>query len=377
MRQTLIVSALFAASTTVVSAGGFDRSNQAIGVLFEDDNYVELTLAYVAPNLTGTDLASSGSTGNAADRFGNFALGLKFQVFSGLSLALVIDEPFGSDVIYPTTPASVLLGGTEAIVDTIAVTGLARYKFGGNYSVHGGVRYQSLEADVTLGGMAFGGLNGYNAQFDSDDGIGYSIGAAYERPEIALRLAVTYNSEITHELPTQETIGGMPVAPPGTTEVDTPQSLNIDLRTGIAENTLFIGSIRYANYSNVTVAPDFFDAAVDMIPGNGTSLANIENSIDYTLGIGYRFSPTWSASFSLGFGTEDGDELVSPLAPTDGFTFLSVGARYAQNNVVVSGGLRLTDFGDAFAETGTPDEARAAFTGNEAISAALRLGYRF
>jgi len=373
MRQALIVSALFA----VASAGGFDRSNQAIGVLFEDDNYVELTLAYVAPNLTGTDLATSGSTGNATDRFSNIAFGLKFQVFGGLSLALVVDEPFGSDVTYPQTPASVLLGGTEAIIDTVGVTGLARYKFGENYSVHGGLRYQNLEADVTLGGLAFGGLDGYNAQFDSDDGFGYSVGAAYERPEIALRLAVTYNSEITHELPTQESISGMPVAPPGTTEVDTPQSLNIDFRTGVAEDTLFIGSIRYANFSNVNVAPDFFDAAVDMIPGNGTSLANVENSIDYTLGIGYRFSPTWSASFSLGFGTEDGDELVSPLAPTDGFTFLSVGARYSQNNIVISGGVRLTDFGDAFAETGTPDEARADFAGNEAISAALRLGYRF
>jgi len=353
MRQTLIASALFAASTSVVYAGGFDRSNQGIGVLFEEGNYVELGLSYTIPNLTGTDLATSGPTGDVAERFSNVALGLKFQVFGGVSLALVVDEPYGSDVIYPSTPASVLLGGTEAIIDSLGVTGLARYKFAQNFSVHGGVRYQEIDGSVALGGMAFGGLNGYNAVFDSDDSFGFAIGAAYERPEIALRVALTYNSEITHDLPTQETIGPMPVAAPGSTEVVTPQSLNLDIRTGVAENTLFIGSIRYSTWSDTIVAPDFFDAAVDMI------------------------NPSWSTSFAIGFGTEDGDDLVSPLGPTDGNTSLTLAARYTQSNFVVSGGLRLTDLGDALAETGTPDEARASFEGNEAVSFGLRLGYGF
>ncbi len=49
-------------------------------------------------------------------------------------------------------------------------------------------------------------------------------------------------------------------------------------------------------------------------------------------------------------------------------------ARYDINERVgITGGIRYTDLGDAFAETGTPDTARADFSGNSALTVGFRL----
>ena len=377
MKHLLSASAVLAATTTLATAGGLDRSGQAIGILFEEGNYAEFSLGYTTPSVDGSDLATTGPTGEVADEFITAGFGLKYQLNDNVSLALIIDEPYGSDISYPTIATSLLLGGTRAVVDSYAVTGLARYKFNENFSVHGGLRYQEISANVSLNGLAYAGLNGYNAAFASDGAFGYVVGGAYERPDIALRVALTYSSEITHDLATQETISGAPIAAPGTTEVVAPESINLDFQTGIAQNTLLFGSVRYAKYSDTIVAPAAFDAAVDGIPGNGTSLTDIEDSFDYTLGIGYRFNEKWSGSAAIGYSSTGDDNLVSPLAPTNGNRSLSLGARYTHNNMVISGGIRYTDLGNALPETGTPDTARANFTDNSAVSVGMRIGFRF
>jgi len=370
-------AAVFTAlSSSFAMAGGLDRSGQAIGVLFEEGNYVEFTFGAVRPSVDGTDLASSGPTGQVADDFAVAGFGLKYDFNEKLSFALIIDEPYGSDVNYPVIPTSIFLGGTGAVVDSHAITGIGRYKFNDNWSVHGGLRHQAISANVTLGGLAFGGLNGYNAAFSSDAATGFLVGAAYERPDIALRVALTYNSEITHDLDTVETLGGAPIGA-GVTEVTAPESLNLDFQTGIAADTLLFGSVRYASYSDTIVSPGTFDALVDGIPGNGSSLTDIEDSTDVSLGIGRRFNENWSGSVSLGYSSRGDDNLVSPLAPTNGSRSIAVGARYTVDNMVISGGVRYTDVGDALPETGTPDVARANFTDNSVVSFGLRLGFRF
>jgi len=79
---------------------------------------------------------------------------------------------------------------------------------------------------------------------------------------------------------TRETIGGNPINPAGTsnTEVETPESLNLEFQTGVAADTLVFGSIRYARYSDTIVSPDVFNAQT-----NGLSLTNIEDSTDYEM----------------------------------------------------------------------------------------------
>jgi len=275
--------------------------------------------------------------------------------------------------LYPAVPSSPSYGGTQATVDSFAITALARYKFNDSFSMHGGLRYQEVDATVALQGAGYGPLSGYRADFDSDGAVGYVIGAAFEKPDIAMRVALTYNSKITHDLSTLETSNGAPINPAGRTdtEVETPESLNLEFQTGVAADTLVFGSIRYARYSDTIVSPDVFNVLT-----RGASLTSIEDSTDYEIGVGRRFNDQWSGSIAIGYQRADGDDQVSPLAPTDGARYVSLGAKYqATSQFDVSMGVRYTKLGDARATTQNTPQAN--FEDNSAVSVGVKFGYNF
>jgi long-subunit fatty acid transport protein len=361
MKQTLTVGAALLMTTSMAHAVGLDRSAQNIGIIFQNGNYAELSFGYVMPEVDGNDVAGFGGsdTGNVAEDYSILGLGYKTDFNDQLSFALIVDEPYGADVTYPTGE-SVALGGTSATLDSVAFTGMLRYKLNENISFHGGIRAQSTEAEVTLAGLAYGGLSGYNVVLDRHIGYGYAIGAAYEIPDIALRVALTYFSEIEHEFDTTDTLGSTEP-----TNVTTPQAVNLDFQTGIAADTLLFGSVRWAEYSVVQVIPENFP---------GGSLTNIEDGFGYTLGVGRRFSDVWSGSFSVGYEPE-GEDLVSPLAPTNGNYSVGVGAQYTMDNVILSGGVRYIMPGDASAQTA--DTARADFSDNDAIAVGFKVAYTY
>lgn len=394
MKTQIMAAAAATLTAASAHAGGLDRSGQPIGIIFEEGNLVEFTLGYSRPSVDGIDTTAgplnptaNAPIGNVADNFLVWGAALKQDLNDRWSLALIIDEPYGSDVTYPGSNLTAL-GGTSAIVDSNALTAVARYKFNENFSVHGGLRYQTIAANVTLGGLAYGGppgpasLNGYNVNFASQGEWGYLIGAAYEIPDIALRVALTYNSAITHDLETSENVNGIPVnlinpllSPTSVTEVEAPESFNLSFQSGVAQNTLVFGSIRYAMYEDTLVSPTFFDAAV---AGPNSSLTDIDDSFDFEIGVARRFNDKWAGRVAVGYQSTGDDNLVSPLAPTNGSRYISVGAAYTVNEkMTISGGIRYTDLGDALPETGTPDVARANFSGNSALSAGLKLSIKF
>lgn len=380
MRRTALYAALLMSTAVTAQAGGLDRSNQDVGIIFEAGNRFELSFGHARPSLDGVENGSTGTRnviGNIGESFNILGSGLRYELSPQLALGLVVDSPYGSDITYPGDPAASALGGTAANVDSYAITALARYKLDDSWSVHGGLRYQEINADVTLSGLAFGGLNGYRAEFEADSALGYVVGAAFERPDIALRVALTYNSEIRHDLRTTETLRGAAVAAPSNTQVTTPESLNLEAQTGIAANTLLFGSIRYARYSDTRVSPVFFDSAVDPTVA-GSSITDIEDSTDIEIGVGRRFTDKLSGSLAFGYQSSGSDSLVSPLAPTGGARYVSLGAAYdLTDTVTLSGGVRYTQFGNAQAETGTPDTARADFNDNSAVSAGFKIAYTF
>lgn len=367
-------------------AVGLDRSGQRIGVLFETGNHAELSFGFTSPSLDGTGLAFGAPTGNVADDFRTLSGGVKVDLSDQWSVAFIIDEPYGSDIFYQGDPATTILGGTGATVDSTAYTALARYKFNSNFSVHAGLRYQEVSATVTTAGFAFNGgvppgsqagTNGYQGNFGSDGAFGYVLGVAYEIPDIALRVSLTYNSGTDHDLPTTETIRGIPAnfvnpafGATSTTPVSTPESLNLAFQTGIAADTLLFGSIRYASYSDTTVSPELFTGVT------GSPLTDLEDGFDVEIGVGRRFNDKWSGLVSFGRTTVGDDNIVSPLGPNNGSSFISVGARYnVSDTLTLSGGVRYTKLGDAFSSPGgTP---AASFTDNSAISAGFRVGFKF
>ena len=369
MRILTLAAAAVTLSAASAHAVGLDRSARPTGLIFEDGNVLEFSLSTTDPSIDGTDLLSV-NTGNIGDSFTLWGAGIRYEVNDKFSFGVIIDEPYGADILYG--PDSPVLGGTAAIVDSNAVTVFGRYKFNENWSVHGGVLYQNASANVTLSGAAYGGLSGYNAAFSNDDAFGYMIGAAYEIPDIALRVALTYHSEIDHEFATVETVGGIPVAS-STTEVTTPETIELAFQSGVAADTLVFGSLRFSHYSVTTVSP----SGLQFLTGNPeASLTDLENAWDAEIGVGRRFNEKWAGSISVGWEQKGEDDFVSPLGGTNGAVFLAIGASYdVSEEVNISGGIRFTDFYDANPTVGgTPV---GEFTGNSAVSAGLRVRYSF
>ena len=372
-------------TATAAAAGGLDRTGQPITLLFEKGNYAEFSVGRAQPDVTGTDVTNLNPfgtpSGEVAQDFTQFGAGLKYQLNDQVSFALIYDQPWGSDVSYPTadanptTPGSILLGGTEAFADSDALTGLVRYQFNDTWSIHGGLRYQRIDGRIRLRGAAYGPYSGYDIALDRDAAVGWVAGAAYEIPDIALRVALTYQSEIEHDFASTETLAGLPGSLTGTKDVKTPQSVNLDFQSGIAEDTLLFGSIRWADHSETQLLTTAIATPFGTLPS--ANLIDLSDTITYNLGVARQFSENWAGSVSLGYEAADSDDLVSPLAPTNGFKSISLGLQYTQGNMKVSGGVRYTDLGDAFAETGTPDVARAAFTDNDAVSFGLKVGFYF
>jgi len=370
MKMRIVTIAGLLASSTSAYAVGLDRSGQDIDVLFETGNHLQFSFGNIAPSIDGAaqPALGGGSISNVADTFQLYSIAYKHELNDQWSFAIVGDEPYGSDVFYPGSSATTALGGTGATVDSYAITALARYKFNDNWSVHGGLKYQEIGATVTLGGFAYtgSGLNGYRGNFASDGDVGYVLGAAYEIPDIALRVALTYNSSTTHDLETTESINGVPITAGSVTEVDTPESLNLTFQSGVAKDTLVFGNLRYARYSETVVRPAGL---------GGASLTDLEDGFDFELGVGRRFNEKWSGSIAAGFTTVGDDNLVSPLAPTNGSRHISVGVKYDVNDrMSVSGGIRYTSLGDAISAPG--GTAVADFDDNSAVSIGFSIGIK-
>ncbi|WP_265499606.1 OmpP1/FadL family transporter [Paracoccus beibuensis] len=364
-------------------AGGIERAPQSLGPLFEDGNYVELSFGGVDPTVEGTDVAGF-QLGDVAQGYGFAGLAYKHQFTPNFSGAIIIEQPFGADIRYPSLVdgGSLMLGGTLARVDSTTFTALGRYKFQNNFSVHGGIRGSRADGEVRLNGLAYGPLAGYDVELDADTGIGYVAGVAWERPDIAARVSLTYNSEVEHEFDTTESgplvdpdgPGPIPALPllnaDSTTTVSTPESWNLEFQTGVAADTLVFGSIRWVEWSAFRVDPQ------QLVDVTGSGLVELENTTTYTLGVGRAFTDAWSGSASFSFEKE-GDDLVSPLAPTNGRKGITLAAIYSQGPIKITTGINYTKLGDASPETGTPDVQRASTEDSDAWGVGVRIGYRF
>lgn len=371
MKRYLATSAALALVSGSAMASGLDRTGQPIGLIFEEGTYAEFSFATTSVDLSGNDRTTlnplGSATGDVGERFNMFGAGYKRDLSDQLSFAVIFDQPWGVDVNYPVG-GSVLLGGTTAQADSNAITALLRYKFNERFSVHGGLRYQEIDGQINLAGAAYGAIPGgtYNVRVNKDGAFGWVAGVAYEIPEIALRASLTYSSEIEHDFDVDETFAGFPAANASTsTTTKTPQSVNLDFQTGVAKDTLLFGGIRWAEHSVTDLAPTTL----------GRDLIDLDDSFTYTLGVGRRFNEQWSGSLALIYADVDGDDLVSPLAPTHGYEAIRLGVQYKQDQMTISAGIRYTQLGDAVASPGGNPVTN--FRDNDAVSFGLKVGYNF
>ncbi len=354
MKRILTTAAAMVAVASAAQAGGVERSTQSVAILFEQGRYAELSFGTFSPDVSGTLGVSSG---DMTSTYNTFSIGYKMDIGESLDFALIIDQPIGADVAYPTGTGYPLAGATAKLTSS-AITALLRYQFESNVSVYGGLRYQTVHGEVSLGPAV---LN-YTLDTNNDSELGYVVGFAWEKPEIAARVALTYNSAITHSLESVEF--GSPTAG---FDTEVPQSVNLEFQTGIAKDTLLFGSIRWQEWSAFEIAPPVYAGAT------GTALVDYASDrVTYNLGVGRKFNDNWSGAVTIGYEPSDG-ELTGNLGPTDGFKSIGLAATYTMDSVKITGGVRYVDIGDATANIGPG----APFTDNSGVGIGLRVGYTF
>lgn len=364
MKKILTTLGAVALGAGAAHAGGIDRSGQSTSILFEKGNYFELSFGRVSPSVSG--VRSGVSSGDMAGNYNQISGGVKYQINDRFSAALIVDQPFGADVSYPTGTGYVF-GGSTATIDTMAVTGLLKYTTASNMSVFGGVKYQTMSAEASV----LPASAAYTGKAHTDGGFGYVVGAAYEKPEIALRVALTYSSTVKHKFSVVESSfysGGSSLS--STTDVETPQSLNLEFQSGVAKDTLLFGSIRWVDWSNFKISPNHYTLVFsdDLVAYNN-------DTITYSLGVGRKLNDHWAVSASVGYERHVGD-LSANLGPTDGKKSLTLAAVYTRDNMKITGGVSYVKIGDTYTITdkfGTT----ATFTNNHAVGVGVKVGYSF
>jgi long-subunit fatty acid transport protein len=371
MKRILTTAIALAAGATAAQAGGVEKSTQSVAILFEQGSYAELSFGHFSPDVSGnlgnavSVFPAGSASGDMAASYNSYSLGFKTDLNENLALAIILDEPIGAKVRYPGTLGSFPypLAGTTADLTSTALTALLKYKFENNFSVYGGLRYQTVKGDVDIPFVGFPGT-GYTLSTNYDSELGYVVGVAWEKPEIAARVALTYNSAITHTLESFETLNAASLA--STFETEVPQSVNLEFQTGVAKDTLLFGSIRWVDWSEFVIDPTLYPAAL------GPLVSYAKDRVTYNLGVGRRFSEQWSAAATIGYEASDG-ERTGNLGPTDGMTSFGLAATYTMDNVKITAGVRYVDIGGA--TTNPPLNAR--FDNNEGIGIGIRVGYSF
>lgn len=369
MKQVWSGVAIAGLAAGMAEAGGVERSTQSVDILFEEGNYAQLGIGTFSPSVSGTSSFYGFTTpsGSMLSSYNTVSLGYKQALNDNLDLAIVFDQPIGADVDYPTG-TGYPVQGTTASLDSNAITVLLRYKLPSNVSLIGGLRAMQTSGEVSI---AFNPPYPapYTLDTSTETDMGYVLGIAWEKPEIAARIALTYNSAITHDFDASETshLPTYATAQQSSFTTEIPQSVNLEFQTGIAKDTLLFGSVRWVDWTSFVIDPIGYRAVYPTFP-----LVDYEDdSITYNLGLGRKFTEEWSGAVLLGYEPSNGN-ITGNLGPKDGYTSAGLAVSYDTGRIKVTGGVTYVDIGAA--DTRGID---GRFVGNHGWGAGLRVGYRF
>ncbi|QCO57142.1 hypothetical protein EOK75_15325 (plasmid) [Pseudorhodobacter turbinis] len=398
MKKLAITLGAIALSASAAHAAGIERSRLAYGTLFETGTYLEFGASRVAPSISGTysNPSFGTTTGSMAGDYTTLSFSFKRDISEKLAYGVFVNTPYGALASYNAG----FYTGLNAEWKNRQAAVLFKYKVNPNVSVYGGLKAVRSQATIEIpssmiaGGLAqaqavgaapgatpeqvAAGANAdailtasggtgleYSAFGPADTRLGYIIGAAYEKPEIALRVALTYESGISHKFRTTETSIIPGIARTDIINIEMPESLTLDFQSGVAKDTLVFGSIRYAKWSVWEVRPTGYDA---LTGGNITDFA--DNVTSFQLGVGRKINDQFSAFIRAGY-EKSNSGTSSRLSPINGVRSIGIGGSYTHDNMKITAGLEYAKLGDAVDATGT------RFSGSKAVGLGVTVGYRF
>ncbi|MGP5543265.1 OmpP1/FadL family transporter [Psychrobacter celer] len=397
---TVAVAALSVAS--VASAAGLDRSGQDITAFLQDGTYAESVYTYIDADVSGKD-SSGNKIDDIAESYDFFRYGVKTDINDTFSIGILYDEPFGAAADYSgnnnfvdQNPLSPRNGeGTNVEVRTESITGILGAKLGENKNlqVYGGPVAQRVKADVKLRGTAYIAANGYTTHISPDQDYGWIAGMAYSKPEIALKAALTYRSEIEHSAKAAESYpvvdsGAIPdpiVSALGLSstrsdsiDITTPESVNFDFQTGINPTTLATAKVRWVPWSDFAIVPSLYNDVSKVATQDDKGLALVSYDKDQwqvELGLAKRLAPKFAVSGTVGWDSGAGDPVTS-LGPIEGYYSVGLGGKYdITENWAVSAGGKYLRFGDADGQVPTK-QVVSKFEDNDGFALGVKLSYQ-
>lgn len=429
MKLKTLTTAMILATVPMTGAfaAAMDRSGQSIAAFLQPGNYFEAGITVLDPSVSGTTsnapslnsptlgVGTNKATGDMAGDYHSVSAALKLQLTDNFSFGLIFDQPFGAEADYKDR--SVAFNptgndGTRAEVTTENLSFVFGFQPTENWNIYAGPVYQEAKGNVSLRGTAYGLLTEYDATMKKDGGTGWLAGLAYQIPEIALKASLTYRSEIEHQLASRENVNtvvpgfGIPgVLPtqlfayaPGKTDVTTPQSVNLDLQSGIMADTVAFLNVRWVNWDGFAIRPTQFGQALDQLAAAGNALPALPalaptkalltsleggNLVEYnedqwsaTAGVGRKFNAKWAGNVSVGWDSGAGNPITT-LGPTEGYWNVGLGLQFSPApNYFIAGGVKYFWLGDAQALTvANPNVGN--FEDNHALGYGLKMGYRF
>ncbi|WP_394177578.1 OmpP1/FadL family transporter [Yoonia maritima] len=349
--QTTLFGLTVAAGTlcaTAVAAGTPERSGQSITPIFERGTYGELSFSAVSPDLTGETVGGD-SISDLGDTYFAFAGAFKKDINDSLSFGVVFDQPWGANITYNDDATNGVFTDANTEWNSAAITALGRYKLGNGFSIHGGIRAETLEIDVNL--PAAGAEN----TIKESTGFGYTIGAAYEIPAKAARISLTYHSAVEHKADVS-----FNDADDGETTFDMPESLNLEFRHAVSPTTVIFGSARYIDWTSLDINTNSF----------GDLVGYADDTLQTSFGVGRGFSKEWAGAITVDYEPPT-DSPVSDLSPTDGKFGLGIGGTYTRDQTKISGLVKVLSNGDAVSNAGS------AFNDNTTLAVGFKIARTF
>ena len=367
--------ALLTSSPFLANAEGLERVNIDPSFMFTEGSTAEIGFGNVSPSLPAVK-----GTGSAFTFQSGLDVATSFSVLTG-SVKTELGDNFDLGLFYTSQGNGVGIDygtiGSEADVTikadleipTLAMIG--KYQINEAMSVFVGAKQSTVKKGATLKlGSDTSAISGNGNvlpdvtshwELAKKSGIGAIYGAAYEMPEIALRVVLTIEDDIDLAIPATSKGGA---ASTGTATASIGDAMSLNFQTGIAEDTLLFGNIRRSSWKDNQVKVP--------TPAGLAQVSSFSDGDSYSLGIGRKISDDLSVSIS-GFYDGSSGGAVSELAPTGATRTLSVGGKYAiADNADLSLGGSYSKRGDVL--TGT---YKASLTDSKVISLGAKIAFSF
>ena len=418
MRKNIITGvSLVALSAGIAQAGGFELQTLDTSIMYADGNAGSISIADINASVSGSREGVTTDT-------------VKDQTVT--NIALKMDAGLVDVGLYTYRSGAIQLSGGNDLNNNYAPTGdvdinsttlMASYDINENISFLGGITQNNLTSGnvTTIKG-------GYDIK--SGSSTGYVFGAAYSIPDIAFRAEVLYqpqskvSTRTTYDGSLQSAFSGAALKQAGEdafiaalsngdsvedatlaaedatdlndpnsdgtaavvaaataamglngdydTEVSRPETLTVNLQTGIAADTLMFASYHRAKWSGAPVVVDVASAADgDINPKIDETFGDSEK---FTIGLGRKFSDKLSGSLSYSKEEGGGDTATSLFTFSNGTETLSAGLRYTVDNMDISFGVSHSQLGDVTVDGGAGD---IVYKGNSVTAMGVKIAFAF